>query len=77
MTEQIVSKIDKFSEEYGLSKRETTVLYEMISGTVNAKELASTLGISPNTIRIHVKNINGKVGVVSKAGILSTFIRFN
>lgn len=68
--------IVEFSNKYGLSKREQDVLTLLVNRIVNAEEISRRLGISQNTVRIHVKNINTKVGVRSKSEILSTFIGF-
>lgn len=68
--------IAEFSRKYSLSKREQDVLTLLVSRVVNAEHISRHLGISQNTVRIHVKNINTKVGVRSKSEILSTFIGF-
>ncbi len=68
--------IAEFSRKYHLSKREQDVLILLVSRVVNAEQISRHLGISQNTVRIHVKNINTKVGVRSKSEILSTFIGF-
>lgn len=45
-----------------LSAREREVLGLVMAGLVNA-EVAERLGISPNTVRTHMQNILGKLGV--------------
>lgn len=70
------SSIRAFSDKYGLSQRERDVLALMVRRIVNAEEISKKLGISQNTVRIHVKNINAKVGARSKSEILGTFIGF-
>jgi DNA-binding CsgD family transcriptional regulator len=65
-----------FSKQYNLSPREQDVLQLMIGRVVNAEDISQKLGISQNTVRIHVKNINSKVGARSKTEILSAFILF-
>ena len=65
-----------FSKQYNLSPREQDVLQLMIARVVNAEDISQKLGISQNTVRIHVKNINSKVGARSKTEILSAFIMF-
>lgn len=65
-----------FSKQYNLSPREQDVLQLMIARVVNAEDISQKLGISQNTVRIHVKNINSKVGARSKTEILSAFILF-
>ena len=66
----------QFSKKYNLSPREQDVLMLMIERVVNAEDISQKLGISQNTVRIHVKNINSKVGARSKTEILSAFIDF-
>ena len=66
----------EFCRKYSLSKREQDVLTLLVNRIVNAEEISKRLGISQNTVRIHVKNINTKVRVRSKSEILSTFIGF-
>ncbi len=68
--------IAAFSKKYNLSPREQDVLRLMIDRVVNAEDISGKLGISQNTVRIHVKNINNKVGARSKTEILSAFIDF-
>ena len=68
--------IAAFSKKYNLSPREMDVLQLMIDRVVNAEDISQKLGISQNTVRIHVKNINNKVGARSKTEILSAFIDF-
>ncbi len=53
--------------EFGesLSPRETDVLHEMVAGGSN-KEIASALSISPNTVKVHVRNIFTKMGATSR-----------
>lgn len=68
--------IREFAKKYKLSPREQDVLKLMIRKVVNAEEISQHLGISQNTVRIHVKNINAKVGAKSKSEILGAFIGF-
>lgn len=74
--ETIEEKVKDFASKFQLSPREADVLYQLILGKVRAEKSAVTLNISPNTVRIHLKNINLKVGCASKAEVLSKFIRF-
>ena len=46
----------------GLSRRECEILALLASGQSN-KELARTLGISPNTVKTHVARVYGKLEV--------------
>jgi DNA-binding CsgD family transcriptional regulator len=74
--EQVKVPVAAFSKKYNLSPREQDVLQLMIARVVNAEDISQKLGISQNTVRIHVKNINSKVGARSKTEILSAFIDF-
>ena len=74
MLDQIKPQLEDFTRKYGLSRRETDVFKELISGKTSGKELSDALGISPNTVRIHLKNINLRVGVASKTTVISSFL---
>jgi|SRR5690554_883755 len=57
-----------------LTPREREVISLILRGCGNL-EIASTLGISDNTVKVHVKNVNKKVGVANKNELLSLAIR--
>lgn len=48
-----------------LSEREIEILKLVATGLSN-KEIAYQLKISPNTVKVHLKNVFGKIGVVSR-----------
>jgi DNA-binding NarL/FixJ family response regulator len=48
-----------------LTPRELQVLTALASGAASA-EIARSLKMSPNTVRTHVQNVLGKLGVHSK-----------
>ena len=58
----------------GLTEREMTVLRQVALGKSN-KEIAEKLGISNNTVQVHLRNIFGKIGVTDRLQAVSFAIR--
>ena len=55
---------------YRLSPREISVITALAAGKTD-KEIATTLGISPETVRWNLKSIRNKMGVSTRTGILN------
>jgi DNA-binding NarL/FixJ family response regulator len=74
--DDLKSPLGQFAQTYSLSKRELDVLNLLVQQVVSAEDISDKLGISRNTVRIHLKNINTKVGTNSKSELLGRFIEF-
>ncbi len=59
----------RLAADRGLSPRETEVLVRLASGR-SAEGIAEVLGISPNTVRAHVRNIHEKLQVSSRDQVI-------
>lgn len=61
--------VDVFAGRHGLSPREAEVLHLLVLGHA-VNEVAEHLGISPHTVRDHVKNLYRKTGASSRNELL-------
>lgn len=59
------AKVRREEPNFGLTKRETTVLYYVAAGRAD-KEIAKALGISPETVHKHVSSILRKMHASSR-----------
>lgn len=62
---------DKAIEALRLTKRECEILGHLAKGASN-KEIARTLGVSPNTIKTHVASVFSKLGVSGRGKAVET-----
>ncbi len=60
----------------GVTGRELSVLELMAAGQSN-KEIARALGVSPNTVKTHVSNLFGKLGVSRRTQAVSAARRLD
>lgn len=58
-----------------LTAREMEVLEHMVQGTTSNRALSSTLGVSENTIKFHVRNILDKLHLNNRAQVVSHALR--
>ncbi|SMF80681.1 helix-turn-helix transcriptional regulator [Pseudobacteriovorax antillogorgiicola] len=65
-----------FSTKYSLTRREKDVLLHLVNGVCSGEEVSESLGLSPNTVRIHFKNLFLKLDVNSKPEVLVKFLHF-
>jgi DNA-binding CsgD family transcriptional regulator len=61
------------SKQYNLTNREVETLRLLIEG-LTSKEIASRLSISPNTVKVFLRQIMLKMGVTTRAGIIGKFV---
>lgn len=61
--------VSAVAAQYGLTDREQEVLRGIASGLAS-KEIASRMGISPNTVKSFVRLMTGKMGVNSRSAIV-------
>jgi len=68
------ARIDTFSSSHGLSPREHEVVLLLVQGLTTIA-IADQLGISPHTVRDHVKHLYRKTGTRSRSELLGLISR--
>lgn len=63
------ARVDAFSENHGLSPREREVVHLLVQGLTTVV-MADRLGISPHTVRDHLKHLYRKTGTNSRSELL-------
>lgn len=61
--------LDRFARRHGLSNREQQVVRLLLDG-LSTRRIADELGISPHTVRDHLKNLYRKTGVSSRGQLV-------
>lgn len=74
MSTEISALLDARKTEHSLTPREVQVVRLVAEGMRNA-EIAVTLGISEETVKVHVKNILGKLNVKDRAAVIPVALR--
>jgi DNA-binding CsgD family transcriptional regulator len=64
------AQVDIFSSNYGLSRREQEVVHLLVQGLTTVA-MADQLGISPHTVRDHLKHLYRKTKTNSRSELLS------
>ena len=74
--EKIIKKLDynEVAARYGLTRKEIEITKIVVSDGLSNADISEQLNISKNTVKVHLRNIFRKVGVESKAGLLTTII---
>jgi DNA-binding CsgD family transcriptional regulator len=58
---------------YNLTNREFETM-RLLLGGLTSKEIASRMNISPNTVKVFLRQIMLKMGVTTRAGIIGKFV---
>jgi DNA-binding CsgD family transcriptional regulator len=68
------TSVSRLSDRYGFTKRERTVVEDLIQGRTN-KEIASDLGISLPSVKAHLKQIMRKTNTSTRTGVLAQILQ--
>lgn len=67
-------EVRNFATQFRFSEREIQVFMSLIDKVTTAEAIGQRLGVSPNTISNHFKNILRKTGTTNKSSLLSMFL---
>lgn len=65
---------DGFARQYHLTRKEQVIVRTLVTQGLSNDDLAETLNISVNTVKVHLRNIFRKVGVESKTALASKLL---
>ena len=74
LTEDVVTRLSERASRRSLSPRETQVIELITHGSRN-KEIAAALGISEETVQVHVKNLLAKLGVHDRTAAITVALQ--
>lgn len=69
----VLMELASVSSQYNLTNREVETL-RLLLGGLTSKEIASHLKISPNTVKVFLRQIMLKMGVTTRSGIIGKFV---
>lgn len=73
-SQALLSEIKAFCGRSGLTPRESEIMSLLVEGVVRIKDIATKLGLSPNTVNNHVNSIFMKSRARSKSQLLANFL---
>jgi len=69
----VLLELAHLSTQYHLTNREIETM-RMLLGGLTSKEIASHMKISPNTVKVFLRQIMLKMGVTTRSGIIGKFV---
>jgi DNA-binding CsgD family transcriptional regulator len=69
----VLLELAHVSNQYNLTNREIETM-RLLLGGLTSKEIASHMKISPNTVKVFLRQIMLKMGVTTRAGIIGKFV---
>ena len=69
----VLLELANVSSQYNLTNREFETMRLLLDG-LTSKEIASRMKISPNTVKVFLRQIMLKMGVTTRAGIVGKFV---